>query len=637
MSFHRSNSMMRAAFLMCSALLTAQMGSPQSVQTAPIEPAPSVQRVLSLDPSSAYASANRPIVKGEASFANAPANFYAFASARAGETARVEGVKLRFDAPTTLTKIESTADFTIEDGGSCVEGQSYAKGDTCIVLVRFTPQGAGRRLGKLTVAHAGPAEPAAFGLGGYGYEPVVSFTPAVITTVPGTYPSSKGLLSGAKDLVVDGGDILYIDDIGNNLLREIDSTGAITNVSPFFGTPASIAVDNFGDVWAPTVSGGSFYFSNYNPSRTQSGWSAPPYTPGSCTASTPCNLINVGLGNPAEISIDSNNNLLMEEETRGALEMPVSGWVDISSTLNLWYLDDVYAYYLGPPSTFAANANDDLFTAISYTFQNDCSIVEEPLYGAEGTTPNYTRVAGGINCGYSGDGGQGAGAEIGGAIGQIAFDVAGDLYFTDTNNQWVRMINATTGIISTIAGNGTAGYSGDNGTGTNAKLSYPTGVAVDSQGQVYIISGTGTTSGGAQVVRKLGVNGDVLFGSRQVGTPSAGHTITLTNTGNSTMTLTGTMFTGNYPGDFSVDPTTTTCVLTPGATLYAGQSCKIGFIFKPHATGTRAASFVMLNNTVTNSNTVLLSGTGTSSAVKLNPGAISFPATAKSYTTTVPV
>ncbi|MGC2636670.1 MAG: hypothetical protein WA294_05805, partial [Acidobacteriaceae bacterium] len=473
MSFDRSNCLQRAAFLMCSALLGAQIGSSQSVQTAPVESAPSVQRVVSLDPSSAYASANRPIVRGEASFANAPANFYAFASARAGERASVEAVKLRFDAPTTLTKIESTPDFTIEDGGSCIEGQSYAKGDTCIVLIRFTPQGAGRRLGNLTLRHSASAEPAAVGLGGYGYAPVVNFTPALITTVPGTYPSSKGLLSGAKDLVVDGGDILYIDDIGNNLLREIDSTAAITNVSPVFGTPASIAVDNFGNVWAPTVSGSSFYFTNFNPSRTQSGWSAPPYTPGSCTESTPCPLIDVGLGNAAEISIDSSNNLFMEEETRGALEMPVAGWVDIASTLDLWYLEDVYAYYLGPPSTFAVSASDYLFTAISYTFENECSIVEEPLYGAEGSNPTYIRIAGGVSCGYSGDGGQGAGAEIGGAIGQMAFDVAGNLYFSDTNNQRVRMINVTTGIITTIAGSGTAGYVGDNGTGPAAKLSYP--------------------------------------------------------------------------------------------------------------------------------------------------------------------
>ena len=318
--------------------------------------------------------------------------------------------------------------------------------------------------------------------------------------------------------------------------------------------------------------------------------------------------------------------------------MPVGSWVGILSTLDLWYLEDGYAYYLGPPSTFSVDRNDNLFTAISYTLENDCSILEEPLYGAEGSNPNYTRVAGGINCGYSGDGGQAAGAEIGGAIGQFAFDAAGNLYFSDTNNQRVRMINANTGIITTIAGNGTAGYTGDGTGAKGARLSYPTGVAVDSQSQVYIISGTGNVSGGAQVVRKLGPNGYLAFASQAVGTTSAAGLVTVTNTGNATMTLTNKTITGTNSGDFSIDPTTTSCVLTAGATLATGQSCKIGILFKPAAAGTRTAKLTFLDNTVTNSNVVQLSGTAvTPAAAALNPGVVTFPSTAKEHTTTVPV
>ena len=171
---------MRAAALLGSALIATQAASPQFVQNSSPHPAPSV---ITLDPSSAYVSANRPVVQGEASFANPPANFYAFAPVRAGEPASVESIKLRFSAGTTLGSIQSTADFPIQPGGSCVEGQAYAKGDTCIVLVRFTPQGAGRRLGKLTLTHEGSAEPDGIGLGGYGSAPVVSFSPALITTV----------------------------------------------------------------------------------------------------------------------------------------------------------------------------------------------------------------------------------------------------------------------------------------------------------------------------------------------------------------------------------------------------------------------------------------------------------------------
>ena len=539
----------------------------------------------------------------------APANFQRLGEARVGQLADLHTLTLRFSQTTKITGISVTKDFKVEQGGSCVEGNVYEKGSTCRLLVRFTPQGPGNRLGKLTVSHTGSVTPDDFGLGGIGYSPVISFIPSIMATVPGTFPSSTGLLSSAKNLAIDGGDVLYIADTGNNLLREIDSTGVIKNVSPLFAAPQSIAVDSFGNVWAPGVTGSSFYFLNYNPSKTQTGWSGPAYTPGNCTASTPCNLSSVGLGYAAEISIDANDDLFMEEETKGAVEMPVSGWVDNSSTLDLWYLNDFYAYYLGPPSTFAVNANGDLFTAISYSYQNDCSIVEEPLYGAEGSNPKYTRVAGAISCGYSGDGGLAADAEIGGAIGQMAFDAAGDLYFTDTANQRVRRIEYNTGIIRTVAGNGTNGYTGDGIGSIGAELASPTGVGVDSQGQIYIISGAAAT-GTAQVVRKVTTVGYRNFGYVVKGTKATFTPIIVTNTGNSPLQITNTSFTGPNAAEFAIDPTITTCVLTPGANLQSGQTCQIGFTATPASTGLRTAYFNLLDNSVSGVNVVDLYATG---------------------------
>jgi hypothetical protein len=126
---------------------------------------------------------------------------------------------------------------------------------------------------------------------------------------------------------------------------------------------------------------------------------------------------------------------------------------------------------------------------------------------------------------------------------------------------------------------------------------------------VYIIRSAGT--GTAQVVRKLGPNGLLSFGSQLKGSASTAHLVTVANTGNATLTLTNAVFTGANPGDFSVDPDTTSCDLSAEATLNAGQSCKVGILFKPAAAGSRTANFVLLDNTVTNSNTVQLGGTGT--------------------------
>ncbi len=95
-----------------------------------------------------------------------------------------------------------------------------------------------------------------------------------------------------------------------------------------------------------------------------------------------------------------------------------------------------------------------------------------------------TRVAGNARAGYSGDGGPATSAQLSGPNG-IALDKAGNLYIADTDNHRVRKVSPP-GVISTIAGNGTGGYSGDGGPATSAELSYPAGVAVDSAGNVYI-------------------------------------------------------------------------------------------------------------------------------------------------------
>jgi hypothetical protein len=63
--------------------------------------------------------------------------------------------------------------------------------------------------------------------------------------------------------------------------------------------------------------------------------------------------------------------------------------------------------------------------------------------------------------------------------------------------------------------------------------------------------------------------------------------------------------------NFAVDPSTTTCALSAGATLEAGHSCKIGVVFTPSAAGARTANLVLQDNTVTGTNIVELSGAGT--------------------------
>ena len=101
------------------------------------------------------------------------------------------------------------------------------------------------------------------------------------------------------------------------------------------------------------------------------------------------------------------------------------------------------------------------------------------------TPGTITTAAGNGTPGYTGDSGVPTSAQLN-QPGAVATDSAGNLYIVDSSNNVVRKVTASTGNITTVAGNGTASYSGDGGAATSAQLNDPTSVAVDSAGNLYI-------------------------------------------------------------------------------------------------------------------------------------------------------
>lgn len=149
---------------------------------------------------------------------------------------------------------------------------------------------------------------------------------------------------------------------------------------------------------------------------------------------------------------------------------------------------------LNSPSSVAVDASGNVYVADT---QNN--VVREVISASN----QILTVAGTGAAGYSGDGAAATKAELDAPAG-VALDALGNLYIADSSNSVIRLVHLANGIISTFAGNGTAGYSGDGGNPGNAELNNPTGVAVDTQGNVFV------ADTGNDVIRRIGSAGTLI-------------------------------------------------------------------------------------------------------------------------------
>lgn len=113
-----------------------------------------------------------------------------------------------------------------------------------------------------------------------------------------------------------------------------------------------------------------------------------------------------------------------------------------------------------------------------------------------------TTIAGTGTAGYTGDGGAATAATLQFPA-LLQKDSAGNIFFTDNSNNVVRRIDAVTGIITTVAGKGGAGFSGDGGPATQAQFNSPVGIAIDAAGNIYV------ADQGNNRVRKFTVGGTI--------------------------------------------------------------------------------------------------------------------------------
>ena len=191
---------------------------------------------------------------------------------------------------------------------------------------------------------------------------------------------------------------------------------------------------------------------------------------------------------PHRCGVDKNGQIYIADECNNVIRVVLPGPGTIATLAgngSFGYSGD------GGPAT-AAELNSPVGVTADKTVNN--------IFIADGgnatirdvnTILLYINCAGNDTAGYSGDGGPATAAEIANSSGQacgIGFDSAGNvnLFIPDFNNNVVRQFNTVTGIITTCAGNGTSGYSGDGGPATAAQLSDPEGAALDASGNLFI-------------------------------------------------------------------------------------------------------------------------------------------------------
>jgi uncharacterized protein (TIGR03437 family) len=264
----------------------------------------------------------------------------------------------------------------------------------------------------------------------------VCYGQGVINTVAGngtlpfsgdSGPATKAGIGIPPDVAIDGAGNLYIVDRSNNRIRKVDTSGTI---STFAG----------------------------NGTQDSSGDGGP--------------ALNAEIFLPIAIAVDGAGNVYIADAGSGLRKVDTAGIINSVPVIS-------------PSLSKIASPGGMTVDSAGNVYISDLN--GSAIYKLD-KTGVLTTVAGGA-FGFSGDGGPATKAALYFPSG-VAIDSAGNIYFADKGNNRVRKVD-TKGVITTFAGTGTAGFSGDGGPATSAKLGLNLtaafqGVAVDSAGNVYI-------------------------------------------------------------------------------------------------------------------------------------------------------
>jgi gliding motility-associated-like protein len=259
-------------------------------------------------------------------------------------------------------------------------------------------------------------------------------------------PAANALLQSPFDVCADSvNNIIYIAEYGGNRIRKIDITTGIIS----------------------TIAG--------NGSAGYSGDGGP--------------AINASLNKPMAVCLDYKGNLYIADMYN-------------SRTRKIDLATGIISTYAGNGNTFYSGDGGQAAAAGTPYPNKICSDLSGNIYISEvasgitsrirkinAATGIITTIAGNNNYAYGGDGGPAVNATLFDPAG-VFVDKQNNVYISEYDDSRVRKIDAATGIINTLAGNGTNGFSGDGGLAASAALHYPLGLTMDNSNNLYVADNT---------------------------------------------------------------------------------------------------------------------------------------------------